>query len=1173
MRVLIAVDFANGCRVEPFRAGALPVSSTPTDLDSQAALLWAVSSLVMAANSQDDADLSDEWIDREQPPTLKFLSVDSMSGSVNILSDTTQKWTNLEAVVAKDLLRKQTKPLTSLFEPPSPVRDGTTTPLHEGLSIVEEERSDEEQDLATRADYQQAWSNLRAESRTSNWSGGTDDKENSDTGTIRPSNTIRSADGLIPNFSFPRSGSTTMTAAQQSETVVTQTDGTVVRTIVETAPTETFQERRQISNAEPESELTSTPKKNTHKSSGSSISPTKSPLKLFHAEQDTFTRDHTARMIGMLSAVPAPAMQSLHTTVQHDTQKSHESEISDKTEITDSGPERKKVKTHEPKGSVTLQNFNDNADRLAAKLRAKGGGLGKGLPRVLEDTKIVLGRRISSAAERLDQQRKKDRNPKSSNLPRTSGFEAMNIPVDQFKREPKFGSRSTKSHFSDWESERDPESRQVSEATPLVSSSDEELAAQSIKPQTLYDSVRQTWTQTPGRITGRDRPSSAPTRNSPRQHVRSPSSASNSDARKSPRIKNFPPSAMETLRHGNMVFSTETQCWKHVDEGEDESDPFSDIGEIQSRGDAFARSGATLPEHDREADYPDEIELSSSSSYINQDYKSAEHGSMYQAEKIVAVDRSNSNFNQQFSSDESHEYEEPVSFVHHGLPPHVKRDNMIKVSQTIDEPYEDELANMTADMTMSQSTGHLVEAINTRYGAGPWEHVQSVDLSGLRLDSLFGLSKFFPALTVLDISNNSISSLDDLPSSLQVLKAQNNKLTAHRTNFTQLPNLERLYLDGNQFEDLDSLSPLSHLRHLQISNNHLECIEGLRNLPNLISLEAQGNLITRVDFAELQGYSGLSQLQSIDLASNRLERLSGLESLEGLMELDVSNNTLPHLEVSAAMPQLKVLKASENVLCDIDLTPFPKLRVVYLDDNELSRVSLPPCLKYIDSFSIRRQGQVELELDLTSLCEVKKLFLGGNALPGFRLDTTFHSLKYLELAGLQLRSLPEDFAQKVPNLRVLNLSNNDISSLTPLRDLERLERLMLPNNKVTMVKDLAETLATLPRLKALDVRANPYTSRFYAPIHASLDIDYFANLDGPRNADQVMRHWLGEDEKYLTTLSATIKARREAYGNLIWMVCRSLRWHDGRMLETQQLLQADAYVDSFAQDGTLSLAS
>ena len=100
----------------------------------------------------------------------------------------------------------------------------------------------------------------------------------------------------------------------------------------------------------------------------------------------------------------------------------------------------------------------------------------------------------------------------------------------------------------------------------------------------------------------------------------------------------------------------------------------------------------------------------------------------------------------------------------------------------------------------------------------------------------------------------------------------------------------------------------------------------------------------------------------------------------------------------------------------------------------------------------------------------------GNPIP-VRLDRPFYNLQYLELAAVKLTALPQDFASKVPNIRILNLSFNSLKDMTPIRGMTLLKRLFLIGNRLSSLSDgTTETLLTLTELQVLDLR-------FIHPLH------------------------------------------------------------------------------------------
>ena len=94
-----------------------------------------------------------------------------------------------------------------------------------------------------------------------------------------------------------------------------------------------------------------------------------------------------------------------------------------------------------------------------------------------------------------------------------------------------------------------------------------------------------------------------------------------------------------------------------------------------------------------------------------------------------------------------------------------------------------------------------------------------------------------------------------------------------------------------------------------------------------------------------------------------------------------------------------------------------------------------------------------------------------------RINRPFYNLQYLELAAIKLTALPQDFASKVPNVRILNLSFNSLKDIAPIRGMTLLKRLFLIGNRLSSLSDgTTETLLTLTELQVLDLR-------FVHPVH------------------------------------------------------------------------------------------
>jgi Leucine-rich repeat (LRR) protein len=215
-------------------------------------------------------------------------------------------------------------------------------------------------------------------------------------------------------------------------------------------------------------------------------------------------------------------------------------------------------------------------------------------------------------------------------------------------------------------------------------------------------------------------------------------------------------------------------------------------------------------------------------------------------------------------------------------------------------------------------------------------------------------------VTVLDLSGQKKVSL-----SKEVLKYKQLKIIALRNcNLTnlppeifQLPQLESLYLDGNQFKTLPAeIGHLKNLKILNLTNNELT------SLPN--------------EFGEL------TQLHYLDLDKNRLLTLpESISQLTNLRWLVVSHNALKGIPSSIGhLKQLGYLNLNGNQLERLPLSFFQlsQLNELYLKNNLL--VELPAQIKQLTALHTFDIGDNQLTKLPDVLCQMKftKLNLSQN---------------------------------------------------------------------------------------------------------------------------------------------------------------------------------------------------
>ncbi|KAK3988159.1 hypothetical protein QBC44DRAFT_360189 [Cladorrhinum sp. PSN332] len=448
---------------------------------------------------------------------------------------------------------------------------------------------------------------------------------------------------------------------------------------------------------------------------------------------------------------------------------------------------------------------------------------------------------------------------------------------------------------------------------------------------------------------------------------------------------------------------------------------------------------------------------------------------------------------------------------------------------------------------MTMSTRDLVNRIAEVEPFEPyWENMRELELRDKRLGSLHTLADFCGQLESLDVSNNNIRNLSGIPSTVLHLRMTNNQLSS-LTAWSHLMNLQYVDISNNELTSLAAFRNLVHLRTLRIDNNQLTSLDGIKCHRGLQSLRARGNAIEELD---LHG-SNMEQLTELDLKGNHIRRIANLEQLTSLSSLNLDDNELESFCVDSEEPMLSLryLRLDSNRLSTLDVRKLPHLRLLHADRNCLVQISGFSRARRIDSLSLREQhgsSPLDLEYLLSRVYEVRKLFLSGNLLESFTPTVDFLNLQLLELANCGLSSLPDDFGLLMPNLRVLNLNLNALTSLAPLRYIPRLKRLFASGNRISDPSILVATLERFQYLAVADVRDNPVTQGFYAPIQIIMKRNgEMEEGEGGEERFRLPEQDEKRDRAYCGRLDMDTRMKRRLYEYLIGRRCRRVKMLDG----------------------------
>ncbi|ESP03837.1 hypothetical protein LOTGIDRAFT_230176 [Lottia gigantea] len=271
------------------------------------------------------------------------------------------------------------------------------------------------------------------------------------------------------------------------------------------------------------------------------------------------------------------------------------------------------------------------------------------------------------------------------------------------------------------------------------------------------------------------------------------------------------------------------------------------------------------------------------------------------------------------------------------------------------------------------------------------------------------------------------------------------------SNLQQFKKVKILDLSCNFIEKIQNLNDNLDIRELKLYDNRIKVIENLDHLKELSCLQLQHNKIRAIG----KGLSQLKKIKTLRLDSNLLLKLetSDFISCVQLTSLDLSFNMLDNLSALSYLPNLEELSASGN-----------RLRKV----NELSRC----------------KGLVELDLSnnrltdlsgFTNLTHLQILRLSNNQITTLNMSGKLKSLEELDVSANKIKEL-SPLLTAVPNLQILNISDNNISiwdqvlSLSKLGDLVELFISGNPFSEENGEKPgyFTELQSVIPQLEILD---------------------------------------------------------------------------------------------------------
>lgn len=248
-----------------------------------------------------------------------------------------------------------------------------------------------------------------------------------------------------------------------------------------------------------------------------------------------------------------------------------------------------------------------------------------------------------------------------------------------------------------------------------------------------------------------------------------------------------------------------------------------------------------------------------------------------------------------------------------------------------------------------------------------------------------------------------------------------------------------------RIKKIENLEKCKKLKVLMLISNCIEKIENLEENRELEHLELYENMIRKIE-----NISMLTKLRVLDLSFNKIKNIENLDTLVNLEELYLSSNKIAKIENLESCKKLRLLELGYNKIRKIEnIENLTNLEELWLGKNKITEMKLP-YLPKLKKLSLQNNRLTEwCETSINNILDINELYLSYN-----KIDYIIECVKNLK------------------ELKIFDLSYNEIENITICSELKSVEELWLNCNKISSFA-MVENLKGNTNLKTLYLEKNP----------------------------------------------------------------------------------------------------